>query len=125
MVHYSFIVAVLLILLGFGLAILESRQKGYVQPPGPEFHEDGEPISKKAEPEQARAAEAQKPEVEMYFVNPQNVEWRVRNNSSHVVESVLYWLVLIDIDQPLLGGSPPIPLRIRGQRVDFINANDI
>jgi hypothetical protein len=90
-------------------------------------HEDERPIPKKVEPQPQvpRATKAtREPEVEMYFVTPQNVEWRVRNNSSRAVQNVLYWFFLVDIDQPFLGGNPPIPLRIPVQKIDFINAND-
>jgi hypothetical protein len=63
----------------------------------------------------------------MYFVNPANVEWRIKNRAG-LVQNVWYWFVLIDIDQPLLARNPPGypgPFRMLSQKIDFINAYDI
>jgi len=95
-----------------------------VRPP----HDDGNSTPPKVEshPQTPRVPKAaREPEVEMYFVNPKNVEWRIKNNSSSlVVQNALYWFFLINIDHPLINGNVPQPLRIPSQKVDFINADD-
>ena len=54
----------------------------------------------------ARQQPAAQPEVEMYFVNPKNVEWRIKNKSSSlVIQNVLYWFVLLNIDQARRAGG--------------------
>lgn len=121
------VMAVLLAGLSIGIVRFRPQTAKNEQPEEPKSRGGGTPLPQRVEPQPQvpRATKAKRePEVEMYFVNPQNVEWRVRNNSSGVVQNALYWFVLMDIDQPSLGGNPPIPLRIPSQKIDFINAND-
>ena len=68
------------------------------------------------------------PQLDMYFVNPANAEWRIKNHgSAGFVPNVEYWFALVDIDQHLLANNPPGypgPFRMSIQKIDFINAND-
>jgi hypothetical protein len=64
--------------------------------------------------------------LEMYFVHPKNVEWRLSNHSISSAHDVSYWFALINIDRPdsLQGTFPYQALQIPVRKVDFINAGD-
>jgi hypothetical protein len=67
--------------------------------------------------------------VELYFVNPANVEWRIR--STAVVQNVLYYFGLFNLDRPELnmrtldsGEVGYEPLRITVRKADFVNPDE-
>lgn len=65
--------------------------------------------------------------LDMYFTNPEIVEWNVKNNSSASISNILCWFGLFDLDQPFITPSPLVPaapfnpLPITVQKIDFIN----
>ena len=92
----------------------------------------------KDHPEQTQIVRFEKPapppqpELEMYFVGPRFLEWRIKNDSSFVVEHAKYWFGLVDLDQPYLNPGPNLsgtvtkyqPLQLPVKEVDYINAGD-
>jgi hypothetical protein len=62
----------------------------------------------------------------MYFVNPNNAEWRIVNHSRSTVSDVSYWFALVNIDKGdfTAGKFPYSPLQIPVRKIDFINPGD-
>jgi hypothetical protein len=68
--------------------------------------------------------------LEIYFSNPENVEWKIKNSSATAIENIIYWFALVDLDQPYLSPSPMAPsapfnpLPITSQKIEFINPGE-
>jgi hypothetical protein len=76
---------------------------------------------------QLKPAEVDNP-LELSFVNPRNVEWRIANKSSSVVQNALYYFGIFNLDRPELnrrvlpsGETGVEPFRIPVQKADFVN----
>lgn len=61
------------------------------------------------------------PDLRMSFVNQQNAEWRITNHSSEVVMGALFYFVVFNLDQPIVGGELMQPLQIPSAKLDFVN----
>ena len=99
------------------LTASKARLPQVVHKPGPPVFLEGTRTRREAS---AKAATLNQPVIMSLGKAGRFIEWRIQNTSSNVVQTVLYYYGLWDLDTPQANSSgPAVEMPVR--RVDFIN----